>query len=473
MNDNYRINCNFDCLSSINIIDKKSNILLNSDEYNISTDSRSIKENDIFIALKGKNSDGHNFLLQAFQNGASVAIISEKKFFEELNFPLILVQDTFCTLSTIANYNFKDLKPLKIAITGSVGKTTTKDYLNNVLSYYEPTFSAPESFNNELGITLAKAKLSKVDKYAIFEVGMNMKDEIRYLSNLINPDISIITNIGEAHIGNLGSKENIAIEKSSIIEGMSRDGIVLLPRDDEYFELLRKNVLSKKLKYITFGHSNKSDIQISKMTRGSDGVFIEFRVFGEVFKAHSNLQNISILNNYLPVLGIANILNYDLDEVLKNIVTSKVHESRWQELDFELNCRQVKLIDDTYNASPTSMFEAIKAIDEYKSEQIIRKIIIIGDMLELGDFSEEYHLKLVNLINKTNIDQVYFCGECLTSLFDMVSSKKRKKQFGSISDFCSIEDFRLVGGDLIFIKGGNKIGLNKLVQEFINYLRLS
>ena len=473
MNDNYRINCSFDCLKSINIIDQRSGIYLNNKEYSISTDSRSVQKKDIFIALKGRYSDGHNFLSQAFNNGASAAIISEKKIFEESNFPLILVQDTFIALSKIAEHNFKDIKPLKIAITGSVGKTTTKDYLNNVLSYYEPTFAAPESFNNELGVALSKAKISKLDKYAIFEVGMNMKNEIRNLSKLINPDIAVITNIGEAHIGNLGSKENIAIEKSSIIDGMSNNGIILLPRDSDYFELLQKHALAKNLRTITFGYSSKSDIQIKKITRGKDRVFIEFSVFGEVFEAYSNMQNISIINNYLPVLGIAHILNYDLTEVLKNIVKSNVNKSRWQEFDFELDKGQIKLIDDTYNASPTSMFEAIRAVDEYEADQISRKIIIIGDMLELGDFKEKYHSDLVNLINETTIDHVYFCGEYLSSLFGMVSSKKKKKYFKSVRDIRSIDEFKLVGGDLIFIKGGNKIGLNNLVQEFINYLALT
>ena len=130
----------------------------------------------------------------------------------------------------------------------------------------------------------------------------------------------------------------------------------------------------------------KINIQISKITRGKDRVFIEFKVFGEVFEVYSNMQNISIINNYLPVLGIAHILNYDLDEVLKNITKSNVHKSRWQEFDFELDNGQVKLIDDTYNASPTSMFEAIRSVDEYEAGQIFRKIIIIGDMLELQEF---------------------------------------------------------------------------------------
>tara|TARA_B100000941_G_scaffold86181_1_gene59435 strand:+ start:697 stop:2118 length:1422 start_codon:yes stop_codon:yes gene_type:complete len=473
MNDNYRINCSFDCLSSINIIDQKSDICLNNKKYNISTDSRCVQKNDIFIALKGRYSDGHNFLSQAFYNGASAAIISEKKIFEESNFPLILVQDTHIAISKIGEYNFKGIKSLKIAITGSVGKTTTKDYLKNVLSYYEPTFAAPESFNNELGIALSKAQISKMDKYAIFEIGMNMKNEISNLSKLINPDIAIITNIGEAHIGNLGSKKNIAYEKSSIIDGMSNNGIVLLPRDSDYFELLQKNAMAKNLRSITFGYSNKSDIQISKITRGKGRVFIQFRVFGKIFEAYSDMQNISIINNYLPVLGIAHILNYDLNEVLKNIVKSNVHKSRWQELDFELDKGQVKLIDDTYNASPTSMFEAIRSVDEYEADRIFRKIIIIGDMLELGDFTKKYHSDLVNLINKTNIDHVYFCGEYLSSIFGAVSSKKKKKHFRSVRDIQSIDEFELAGGDLIFIKGGNKIGLNNLVQEFINYLALT
>ena len=473
MSDNYRFKCNFDILNLIDIEDMKGDILKNNSKWNICIDSRCVRESDIFLALKGKYADGHKFLSQAFQSKASAAIISNREIFEEADLPLIYVKDTFKALAKIADYNFRSIETLKIAITGSVGKTTTKDYLQNILSNYETTFSAPESFNNELGITISKAKLSKMDKYAIFEVGMNMKDEIGQLSSLINPDIAVITNIAEAHIGNLGSIENIAIEKSNIIEGMPKDGIVFLPRDSDFFELLLEKASKKKLRCITFGHSKKSDIQLSKVSRHTGGARIEFRVFGEVFETYSSMQNKSILNNYLPVLGIASLLNYDPAEALKDITKSSIHKSRWQEHDFEFDGGKIKLIDDSYNASPTSMFEAIKAIDDYESDQILRKIIIIGDMLELGKFNDKYHRKLVDLINNTNIDHVYFCGEYLATLFARVSPQKRKKQFRSIKNIFSIEDFSLTKGDLIFIKGGNKIGLNHLAQEFINYLELS
>ena len=435
-------------------------------------DSRLIKKDCLFFALKGQNFDGNEFAIEALRKGAKFAIVDRSSIAKKNN-RLILVEDSLKALQELAQYHRKQIATKIIALTGSNGKTTTKDFLHNVLSYYEPTFSAPESFNNELGITLSKAKLSNMDKYAIFEVGMNMKDEICHLSNLINPDIAIITNIGEAHIGNLGSKENIAIEKSNIIEGMSSGGVVLLPRDSDYFELLQKKVSGKKLRYITFGHSNKSDIQITEISRVKDRILLKFRIFGEIFQTSSDIQNISIFNNYLPVLGIANILNYDLDETLKNIENSRLHKSRWQEFDFEFDGGQIKLIDDSYNASPTSMFDAIESIDSYRGEQIFRKIIIIGDMLELGDLSDKYHSELVNRINRTNIDHVYFCGEYLTPVFSKLSPKKRKKQFKSIEYIHSIDNFKLKRGDLIFIKGSNKIGLNNLVQEFINYLALS
>ncbi len=471
MSQDYNIDTNISFSKLAKIINAEINFNHNGVARSICLDSRNIKIGDVFVAILGEESDGHQFVDNAINNGAIASIISDKKKFNENKSPFFLVEDTYEALRDISDYLTQQNNALRIAITGSVGKTTTKNYLNSILKKYGKTVSSPQSFNNYLGVILSRSKVQKDTDYAIFEVGMNRQNEISKLSHLIKPNIAIITNIGEAHIGNLGSKESIAIEKTKIIDGMDKEGLVIIPRDSEFYDLLINAVKQKELSYITFGKSIKADINISKIERSANTSKINLNIYGEKYVFETALQNLNLIDNYLPILGVAYHYNFNLDEVLKHLGSVEQGDGRWKEIVFEINTGAVTLVDDSYNASPTSVMAAIESIDKYTNPSIKRKIIILGDMLELGDLTDEYHSRLIEFINTSSIDDVYLCGPIMKSHFKNIKIQKKRKWFDTVESI-SINDFDIKAGDLIFLKGGNKIKISKLVKEFINHLKI-
>ncbi|MBL6770340.1 MAG: UDP-N-acetylmuramoyl-tripeptide--D-alanyl-D-alanine ligase [Rhizobiales bacterium] len=472
MSQDYKINTNVSFSRLAKIINAETNFNHNGFASTICLDSRNIEVGDVFVAILGEESDGHQFVDHAIKNGAIACIISDKKKFNENKYPFLLVEDTYEALRDISDHLTKKNNALRIAITGSVGKTTTKNYLHSILKRYGKTVSSPQSFNNYLGVILSRSKVEKDTDYAIFEVGMNRKNEISKLSHLINPNIAIITNIGEAHIGNLGSKENIAIEKTKIMDGMDKEGLVIIPHDSEFYNLLINSVKQKKLAYITFGKNIKADINISKIKRTAYISKIYFNIYGKRYTFETELQNLNLIDNYMPILAVASHYNFNLDEVLKHLGSVEQGDGRWKEIVFKKNTGVVTLVDDSYNASPTSVMAAIESIDKYSNPSIKRKIIILGDMLELGDLKDGYHSQLIEFINKTSIDEVYLCGAIMKSHFENIKMQKKRKWFDAVESISINDDFDLKAGDLILLKGGNKIKLSKLVKEFINHLKI-
>ena len=472
MSQDYKINTNFSFSRLAKIINAETNFNHNGLASTICLDSRNIKVGDVFVAILGEESDGHQFVEHAIKNGAIASIISDKEKFNENKYPFLLVEDTYEALRDISDHLTQQNNALRIAITGSVGKTTTKNYLHSILKKYGKTVSSPQSFNNYLGVILSRSKVQKDTDYAIFEVGMNQQNEISKLSHLIKPNIAIITNIGEAHIGNLGSKENIAIEKTKIIDGMDKESLVIIPRDSEFYDLLINSVKQKELSYITFGKSIKADINISKIKRTANISKVYLNIHGARYTFETALQNLNLIDNYLPILGVASHYNFNLDEVLKHLGSVEQGDGRWKEIVFKKNTGVITLVDDSYNASPTSVMAAIESIDKYSSPSIKRKIIILGDMLELGDLKDEYHSRLIEFINKSSIDEVYLCGAIMKSHFKNIKVQKKRKWFDVVENISISDDFDLEAGDLILLKGGNKIKISKLVKEFINHLKI-
>ena len=472
MSQDYNIDINISFSRLAKIINAEINFNHNGLAKSICLDSRNIKSGDVFVAILGEESDGHQFVDDAIKNGAIAAIISDKKKFNDNKSPFFLVEDTYESLRDISDYLTQQNNALRIAITGSVGKTTTKNYLHSILKNYGNTVSSPQSFNNYLGVILSRSKVEKDSDYAIFEVGMNRQNEISKLSHLIKPNIAIITNIGEAHIGNLGNRENIAIEKIKIIDGMDKEGLVIIPRDSEFYDLLVNSVKQKKLSYITFGKNIKADINIIKIERTANLSKVHLNIHGERYTFETVLQNLNLIENYLPILGVASYYNFNLDEVLRHLGSVDQGDGRWKEIVFKKHTGVITLVDDSYNASPTSVMAAIESIDKYSKPSIKRKIVILGDMLELGDLTDEYHSRLIKFINKSSIDEVYLCGPIMKRHFKDIEMQKKRKWFDTVENISINDDFDLKAGDLIFFKGGNKLKISKLVKEFINHLKI-
>ena len=379
----------------LKILNVSNNGLENKVFSGISIDTRSIKENEIFIAIKGKNFNGHHFIEDAFEKGASVCIIAEQ-IPSKPN--CIIVENTDLALAQIAAYFVQQQKPKVIAITGSNGKTTTKEAILNILKYKfsEHTILATEgNFNNHIGLPLTLFKLKVEHKIAILEMGMNHSGEIDYLSKIAPPDIAVITNIGEAHIENFSTRKNIALAKKELLLNTSPTGTLILPFDDDYYELLSDCLQQKK---ITFGKSNKADIYYEK-THNLYNFYYQGKKIIEKIKFIAEHNAI----NFMCAIGVATELDFVEEEfnLIKNINFNIPHR-----LEFKRMKNGMTIIDDCYNANPTSMKKALDIL----SDMVGYKIAVIGDMAELGKSAKQYHQEIISYAENKNIDLIFRFG---------------------------------------------------------------
>ncbi len=377
----------------------------------ISIDSRTLIPGDLFFAIIGPNFDGHDFILKAFNQGA-VGVVACKSVSGLLqnekvnkNKIIIEVKDTLTALQDWSRYYKSKFKTFNICITGSNGKTTTKEIIAHILSRELPLLKTSGNYNNEIGIPLTLLQLSKSHKLLIAEMGMRGLGEIKTLTSFISPDLAVLTNIGEAHIGLLGSKDNIFRAKSELLQSLDKDGIAILNRDDLYF--LKALEIVKNKKVYTFGIENKSDIMASNIRLASDkGMRFTLVVQNDISK-----------EIYFPLLGRHNIYNalaattaaFALGKELELIERGL---SSFKPLDLHMQLSNffngIKILNDSYNASPLSVKSALETLAEIA--QINRKIAILGDMLELGEKADFYHQEIGKKIVKLSIDILITVG---------------------------------------------------------------
>jgi len=378
----------------------------------ISIDSRTLIPGDLFFAIIGPSFDGHDFIIEAFNKGAMGAVtcrsVSSLLQNEEMdkNKVIVEVKDTLSSLQNWSKYYKNKFKTFNICVTGSNGKTTTKEIIAHILSQEFPLLKTSGNYNNEIGIPLTLLRLKKSHKLLVAEMGMRGLGEIKTLTNFIPPDLAVITNIGEAHIGLLSSKENIFKAKMELLQSLDKDGIAILNRDDPYFFKMSKIVKGKKV--YTFGIENESDITACNIRMVSDkGVRFTLEV-----------QNDKRREIYFPLLGRYNIYNalaavavafalgIELDLIERGLSSFKPLDLHMQLSTFY---NGIKILNDSYNASPLSVKNALETLAEVAQNN--RKIAILGDMLELGEKADFYHRKIGKEVAKLSIDALITVGQ--------------------------------------------------------------
>ena len=369
----------------------------------ISTDTRDLEAGDLFIALIGDNFDGHDFLAEAFEKGAKAAVVEAKREYE-LEQPLIKVEDTTEALQDLAAYYLTKFSLPVIAVTGSTGKTTTKDLIAAVVSQKYKTLKTKGNFNNEIGLPLTLFRLDQSYQAVVLEMGMRGLGEIAQLTKIAPPDIGVVTNVGKTHIELLGSINKIAQAKSELIQSLGNKDTAILNADD-------KRV--KKMSSLTDG-----DIVYYSIDQDAD-------LKGEQIKTLADKNSLAFKLNYqeslidiiLPIPGEYNVynalaaaavgleLNLGLEDIKKGLATAAVTEKRNQIITVSEN---IKIINDTYNANPTSVKAGLKTLNQIAEK---RKIAVLGDMLELGRLAEKEHYKLGATIIKEDIDYLITIGD--------------------------------------------------------------
>lgn len=426
-----------------------------SDSNIVQFNSKDVKSGDLFIALKG-NGDGHDYVTDALENhNAGIAIVHQEKYKKQYPNKTILVEDTYQALLKLAHYKRSRSKAKFIAITGSVGKTSTKTILGVLLERTSSCFVSRGNFNNYLGVAINLASMDLDAKYAVFEVGMNNPGEIAPLSKFIKPHIAIITNIEPAHLGNFNSIDEIANEKSEIFSYMDNDAIAILNLDNSYFKLLHDKFLKsggQNSNIFSFGSSNSADAFISKYEVKNNKSEITLSIMKKSLIIDTFLIGKYNAVNIASAALAFHILTKELEPIKPAIANFKALKGRGQILNIIYNNKKIILIDESYNASPEATKSALMNLTYY-NQNIKRKIAILGDMLELGDKGIFYHEELAEYIKENKLlDKAITVGKLSGFTYKKLPINLRMHHFDTTALLLEIIDEIIEDGDLILCK---------------------
>ena len=409
----------------------------------ISTDSREITDNSLFFSLKGENFNGNKYAKEALNKGCKYAVVDEEKYAEDERF--ILVDNTLKTLQELANIHRLKMNATVIGITGTNGKTTTKELVSKVISEKYITLATPKNYNNHIGVPLTLLQLDKNHEFAIIEMGANHINEINNLCQIAAPDYGLITNIGKAHLEGFGSYENVIQAKSELYDYVcANDGTIFFNKDNE---LLEELLQQRNCKTYSYGNSIHADCRgeivnsVPFLEIKKDNTLIKSQITGKY-----NFENI------LAGICIGSFFQVSSKNIFSAIQNYIPENNRSQILTTDKN----EIFLDAYNANPTSMHLALENFYEIKRE---KKVIILGDMFELGEFSAEEHNNIISKIHEYGFRNVYFVGK------EFLKTKPQKYlAFQNTKELINYISEHPIADSSILIKGSRGMALEKLVE---------
>ncbi|NDB83234.1 MAG: UDP-N-acetylmuramoyl-tripeptide--D-alanyl-D-alanine ligase [Alphaproteobacteria bacterium] len=421
--------------------------------------SADIFEGDIFIALTGGVRDGHDFIPDALARGAG-AIISQKAASSFKDSRVICVEDTSIALRKMAEYKRSRSQRI-IGVTGSTGKTSTKDAIHLLLSTFGVSYVNRGTFNNFIGVPLSLASIPLEAEFACLEMGMNNKGEISELGKLARPHYAIITNIGSAHLENLGSIENICRAKCEIFENMEGPKIAILNMDSPYFDLQKEIAASYGVKIYTFGMNIKADCRLEDFDKRNVGASVKYRLMGTPIETVSNLYGIHQSLNLCAPLLLIHLLGFDAHKAASLIPKISSSAGRGNISTVTLGDRKITIIDDSYNANPDSVKASLRALSEFNG----KKIAVLADMKELGPDSPSIHANLEESVINSDLSFIYCFGTMMRYLHRQLISKTNSAYFNDVSQSA----FEIITSHLkeedctILIKGSKSTNISQLV----------
>jgi len=436
----------------------------------ISIDSRSLRAGDAFFAIKGEAHDGHDFATAAVKAGAAVLVVAEGKLpaLGRLTAPLIVVPDVLTALEKAGAAGRARSRARIIAITGSAGKTSTKEALRHALSSVGKVHASDKSFNNHWGVPLTLARLPADCDYAVFEIGMNHENEIRPLSKLVRPHIAVVTLIAAAHLGHFSSLDDIAMAKAEIFEGVEPGGVALINRDDPRSGLLARLAKAAGVRTVCgFGEHPKATFRLTNLAMHPDHSLISASVGGREVNARIGVPGRHVVQNALAVLGAAALAGADVGAVAGSLAGLAAEPGRGKRHVLCHPRGEITLIDESYNANPASMQAAIALLDATPVPEGGRRIAVLGDMLELGSHSARLHAELAELIKGTRTDLILLAGPQMKSLAESLPGDLATQYREDVDDLRQVLLGELRAGDVVMIKSSKGIGFSKLVDALI------
>ncbi|MBX7146564.1 MAG: UDP-N-acetylmuramoylalanyl-D-glutamyl-2,6-diaminopimelate--D-alanyl-D-alanine ligase [Alphaproteobacteria bacterium] len=420
----------------------------------ISIDSRTTKPGDLFIALKGPTHDGHDFVSLALQNGACAALVEHN--LNHINKDhLLVVDDTFKALHELGKAGRARSHATIFGVTGSVGKTSTKEALRHCLSVQAETYANMASYNNHWGVPYSLASMPISARYGIFEMGMNHSGEISVLTKLVLPHISIITTIEAVHLEFFKSKDDIASAKAEIFDGMNKDGIILLNKDNLYYDFLVQKAKFKNIQHIfSFGTKEHTDIRLLSYETSNNQNVVKADILGQILTYNLNMTGNHWIINSLAVLGAIKLANGDINLAAQTLASFESLKGRGQRIKILLTQGSFEIIDESYNASPIAMKAALGTLGKNKNSNH-RLIAVLGDMLELGETGPQLHKDLLDPILDEKIDLVFACGPLMENLYQKLPlslqggySKDSKNLIPDLIKNIQSDDIILIKGSL-------------------------
>ena len=436
----------------------------------ISIDTRSLVPGDAFFAIKGDAMDGHDFATAAVKAGASLLVVAEGKLpaLGRLTAPMIVVPDVLAALEKAGAAARARTKARIIAVTGSAGKTTTKEALRHGLSAVGKVHASAASFNNHWGVPLTLARMPADCDYAIFEIGMNHEGEIRPLVKLVRPNVAIVTLIAAAHLGHFKTLDDIAKAKAEIFEGVEHGGAALINRDDQRWGLLGKLAREAGVeKIVGFGEHAKAVYRLTNLALHADHSLITARIGGKEIAARIGAPGRHIVQNALAVLGAADLVGADVAKVALALESLSPEPGRGKRHVLRHPKGPITLIDESYNANPASMQAAMALLDATPVSGEGRRIAVLGDMLELGSHSAKLHSALAGLIAGTRTDLILLAGPEMKSLAEALPEDVKVEYRPGAEDLKPVLIDTVRPGDVVMIKSSKGIGFSKLVDALI------
>lgn len=432
----------------------------NQELSNFCTDTRKINSGDIYVGIHGENLDGNDFYKEAIDKGASCLILSKEPEEDLEDVTVVIVKDTLECLQKLASYKRSLYDIPVIAVTGSVGKTSTKDIIYSVVSQKYKTHRTIGNYNNHLGVPLTILGLPDDAQVLVVEMGMNHFGELSLLSSIAKPTIAVITNVGTAHIGNLGSREGIRKAKLEILDGLVGSHVIINQDDDMLVGVLDE----LRVKYDVSTVSIDGDSTYRAVNLESDVFSSKFDIEGSVNDIQVNVGGKAYVYNSLVAYAVGKCLDIDGDDIKKGILEFKLSSSR---LEKKITKKGTILIDDTYNANYDSMTSSIELLGKVRDK---RKIVILGDMLELGQYTDKMHINLGDVVVGNDIDILITIGQYSKLIGKRVKELGMKEEniysFEKEKDCYSFLDELFSDNDIVLLKGSHGIHLIGIV----NYL---
>ena len=431
----------------------------------VSIDSRTVNSGDLFVALSGPNFDGQDFAADALDRGAAAAVVANSI---GSDLPAVVVDDTMEGLIAFARFARARCGARIAAVTGSAGKTGTKEALKLALAGSGSTHASEASYNNHWGVPLSLARMPAGSDYGVFEVGMNHPGEIAPLAKMIGPHVAIVTTVEAAHLEFFADTAAIADSKAEVFEGLEPDGFAILNRDNEHFDRLAAAARVRGGEVIGFGADPRADARVTSHVAAGDGTMVSADIRGHTLEYKIGAPGFHWVRNSLAVLAAVDAIGANLELAAKAMAQVEPGPGRGTQITVETVDGPFAVIDDSYNANPASVRAALQVLGTTSAD---RRILMLGDMSELGAETTALHAGLADAISAAKVDVVFTVGEHTRALDDVLPAGMRGGHWPTAGHAATEIVAAVRPGDAVLVKGSNAMGLGTIVRSLVERSR--